>query len=125
MTVKIIPIELRNKDERGYLAEYLHDRTGNQLIVFTHAGVVRGRHYHKGMSATKDPEVLVLITGQCRLNWRPADDPQAPVETAEVWAPARVEVPPMVWHEFVALTDCAFVEMNSIAEHVADTCYDP
>ena len=119
--MKIEQIGLAGSDERGYTAEYLHNRAGTQLILFRKAGSVSGRHYHKGLSVTKAPEILILLHGKMRFNWRPVD--AAELETAMVEGPAKVEMLAMVWHELVAETDCVLVEMNSIAEHVADTLY--
>lgn len=39
--MKIIPIELKGSDERGYTAEYEHSRKGQQLIVFRKAGSIQ------------------------------------------------------------------------------------
>ncbi|WP_276132192.1 hypothetical protein [Polluticoccus soli] len=106
-------------DERGYTAEYLHDRSGQQLILFRKAGSVSGRHYHKGISAAKSPEILVLLQGKLRLNWKAVG--AAEMQTTVVEGPAKLQVPPLVWHELIAETDCVLLEMNSIAEHAADT----
>lgn len=119
--MKIIPIELKGSDERGYTAEYEHSRKGQQLIVFRKAGSISGRHYHKGMSATKDPELFLLLNGTCIINWRHIDD--AELQTATVTGPTRLEIPSMIWHEVVAKTDCTFIEMNSIEEHATDTFF--
>ena len=121
--MKITPIAVKGTDERGFVAEYLHDRAGKQLLVFTHAGKQRGRHYHKGLSATKNPEVFFLYTGKCRLNWRNIQLGGVE-ESVVIEAPARVEIEPWEWHELIAETDCIFVELNSIEEHAADTFYD-
>ena len=121
--MRIIPLPPTGSDERGFVAEYLHDRTGQQLLVFTHAGKSRGRHYHKGLSPTKKPEVLFLFSGTCRLNWKHLEQ-DTPVASVIVKAPARVEIDPLEWHELVAITDCIFVELNSLEEHAADTFYD-
>jgi dTDP-4-dehydrorhamnose 3,5-epimerase-like enzyme len=121
--VTITPIEVKNNDERGYLAEYFHGRTGDHLIIFTRKGVVRGRHYHKGASATKDPEIFMLIAGKCRLSWKHAGSGET-TASAVAEAPAKVEIPAGIWHEMVAITDCTILEMNSLSEHAADTYYD-
>lgn len=119
--MKIEQIALSGSNERGYTAEYIHERSGTQLLLFRKAGSVSGRHYHKGNSPTKNPEILVLLNGRMRLNWKSIEDAQ--LQTAVVDGPAKFEIPILVWHELIAETDCALIEMNSIAEHSADTFY--
>lgn len=117
--IKVTQIEPAGKDERGFTAEVMQDRTGTHLIVFRKAGTISGRHYHKGLSATKNPEILILLSGTCTFNWKHIDDNN--IQTAEYTAPVKFEIPPLVWHELIPVTDCTFMEMNSIAEHAADT----
>lgn len=120
--MKVTPIEPFSNDARGSVAEYYHDRTGLHLIVFSKAGSVRGRHYHKGISISKNPEVIVLLSGTCTINWRETSHTDCQTET--VIGPARIEIQPYIWHELVAVTDCSFLELNSLSEHVADTFYE-
>ena len=120
--MKITPIEPFSKDDRGTVSEYYHERTGQHLIVFSKIGSVRGRHYHKGNSLSKNPEILILLSGTYTFNWREANSSELLSET--VYAPAKVEVPPYIWHEVIAVTDCSFLELNSLSEHVADTFYE-
>lgn len=117
----IIPIAPFATDDRGYTAEYYHDRLGQHLIVFSKAGAVRGRHYHKGISLTKNPEIKILLSGTIQLNWRGIHDTE--LNSRLVEAPARIEIPPYTWHESVAQTDTAFIELNSLSEHAADVFY--
>ena len=119
--MKIEQLPLSGSDDRGYTAEYLHERSGQQLMLFRRAGSISGRHYHKGLSATKNPEILLLLSGTARFNWKHIDE--AEVQTQQVQAPARIEVPALIWHEIVAETDCVMTELNSIEEHKADTFY--
>ncbi|MEZ5018212.1 MAG: hypothetical protein R2800_14230 [Flavipsychrobacter sp.] len=117
----ITPIDIKGQDERGYTAEYIHAREGKQLIVHRKAGSVSGRHYHKGLSATKNPEIFILLNGSCTINWYHVDDKE--LHTKELNAPVQLEIAPLEWHEVIAITDCTFLELNSIAEHQADTFY--
>ena len=118
----IIPLEPFNRDDRGYNCEYYHDRIGQHIIVFSKAGSVRGRHYHKGNSLNKNPEIIILLSGTCTFNWREPNSKNPKSET--VSAPARIEIPPYTWHELIYQTDSAMIEMNSLSEHAADTFYD-
>lgn len=112
-------LTLSGNDERGFTAEYEHTHAGKELILFRKAGTVSGRHYHKGISKAKDPEILILLNGTCRLNWKHIDE--AELQTQLIEGPAKLTIPKLIWHEVVAETDCVFVECNSIEEHVADT----
>jgi hypothetical protein len=117
----ITSIALTGSDERGYTAEFEQMRTGKHLLLFRKAGTVNGRHYHKGLSATKDPEQFIIIHGTCRLSWRHIDETE--MQTVVITGPAKLEIPPFTWHEIVTETDCTFLELNSLEEHVADTFY--
>lgn len=119
--MKITPIPIKGQDDRGYTAEYLHDRCGDQLVVFRKAGTVSGRHYHKGISATKNPEIFILLNGTCTINWKHVEEEE--IQSLQLHAPAKMEIPPMIWHEVIADTDCTFLELNSFDEHAADTFY--
>ncbi len=119
--MQITPLAISGSDERGFTSEYLHERSGKQLIVFRKAGTVSGRHYHKGISATKNPEIFIVLHGTATINWRNINDTE--IQSATVTAPVKLEIPPYTWHELIANTDCTCLELNSIAEHVADTFY--
>jgi dTDP-4-dehydrorhamnose 3,5-epimerase-like enzyme len=106
-------------DERGFTYEYFHERYGRHLVCFRKAGSVSGRHYHKGISLTKDPEILILASGNVQLNWRKVNSKEMHSILAE--GPAKIEIPAYIWHEVVAVTDCTFIELNSLSEHEADT----
>lgn len=121
--MKIIPLTTTGPDERGYTCEYFHERMGRQLLVFRKAGTVSGRHYHKGISLTKNPEIFILLHGNCVLNWRHVNETE--IQTTMLTGPVRVDIPPYEWHEFIAETDCTYIELNSLAEHIADTFYIP
>lgn len=116
--MKITPILIKGTDVRGYTAEYMHERSGNQLLSFRKAGTSGGRHYHKGISANKNPEVYIVVYGDCILNWKHIDDTE--IQSCELSGPVRLDIPPLIWHEVISVTDCVFLEMNSIDEHVAD-----
>lgn len=119
--MKIEPIALTGSDERGYSAEYRQERTGKQLLLFRKAGSVSGRHYHKGLSSAKNPEVFIVLHGSCIINWRLIQEDH--LQTQKLEGPVRLEIPVDTWHEVIAITDCTFLEMNSIDEHIADTFY--
>jgi len=111
-----------NRDDRGYNCEYYHDRIGQQMLVFSRAGAIRGGHYHKGDSLTKNPEIILLLSGTCMVKWR---EPNAlKMESQRVEGPAKIIIPPYTWHQFVFETDGSMLEMNSLSEHANDTYYE-
>lgn len=120
--ITVTPLDKISNDERGYTYEYFHERYGRHLLCFRKAGTISGRHYHKGLSLTKNPEILVLVHGNVNLNWKHINS--GALQTTWIEAPARIEIPPYIWHELVALSDCSFIELNALSEHQADTFTD-
>jgi hypothetical protein len=119
MSIKVTDLEQVGSDERGYTYEYFHERYGRHLIVFRRAGSISGRHYHKGISMNKNPEIIMLCHGCIRLNWRKPNNPNT--ETLIIEGPKKIEIPAFTWHELIAETDCCFIELNSVSEHESDT----
>lgn len=120
--VTITPLDKIGSDERGYTYEYFHERYGRHLVCFRKAASVSGRHYHTGTSLTKNPEILILAHGTLTLNYRKVNSSE--LQTTLVEGPVKIEIQPYIWHELIALTDCCFIELNSLSEHEADTFYD-
>lgn len=120
--VTVTPLDKIASDDRGYTHEYFHERYGRHLICFRKAESVSGRHYHTGTSLTKDPEIVILAHGTMMLNYRKVNSKE--LMNTLVEAPAKIEILPYVWHEMIALTDCTFIELNSLSEHEADTFND-
>lgn len=119
MSVTIVPINLKAEDERGALHYFSTDRTEEFLLVYRNAGSVSGQHYHKGISAGKNPEDMLLVQGKASLHWKNLITNEE--ETIGLIAPIRVLIQPNVWHELTAITDIVFVELNSLADGSEDT----
>jgi hypothetical protein len=119
MSVTIVPISLKAADERGALHYFSTDRTGEFLLVYRNAGSVSGQHYHKGISAGKNPEDMLLVQGSAKLHWKDLKTDKE--ETIELIAPVRVLIQANIWHELTAITDIVFVELNSLADGSEDT----
>ncbi len=119
--VTITNLEIIGSNENGYTANYFHERFGEHLIVYRKAGSISGRHYHKGNALSKNPEIIILISGHLTLNYKNIN--QNEIITQKLQAPTKIEIRPYVWHEVTADTDCAFIELNSLSEHEADTYY--
>jgi len=119
MSISISPINVKAVDERGALHYFSTERTGEFLLVYRNAGSVSGKHYHKGNSAGKNPEDMLLVQGTAKLHWKDLNTNQE--ETLELVAPTRVLIQANVWHELTAITNIVFLELNSLAEGSEDT----
>ena len=119
MSVQIHPIDVKAVDERGALHYFATDRTGEFLLVYRNAGTVSGQHYHKGISAGKNPEDMLLVQGKAALHWKDLETKEE--TTIQLIAPIRAKIPANIWHELTAITDIVFIELNSLSEGSEDT----
>ncbi|PUZ27088.1 hypothetical protein GA0116948_104128 [Chitinophaga costaii] len=118
--IKVTALHLTGKDDRGENYTLESFRTGEFILCYRKAGSSSGQHYHTGKSAHKDPEILFLLSGKAELHWCTLDN-RAHLEVLTIEAPARVEVPKLLWHQLIAVTDCSFLELNSLADVQADS----
>jgi hypothetical protein len=119
MSVSVSKIDVKAIDERGALHYFSTDRTGEFLLVYRNAGTISGQHYHKGKSAGKNPEEMLLVQGSIQMEWKNLLTEEKGTLTIE--APSRVIIEANVWHEVKAKTDIIFIELNSLAEGSEDT----
>jgi dTDP-4-dehydrorhamnose 3,5-epimerase-like enzyme len=117
--MKITALPPLSIDNRGYTALYRHERMGEHIIVFRKAGTISGRHYHKGIAPTKNPELFLLLSGTLLLTWRKPEETS--LQQAYVNGPAMIEIPPYIWHEMLMQTDCTALELGSLQDHKDDT----
>lgn len=118
--IEIQPLPKVAEDERGPTHYFDTDRSKQFVCGFRKAGSVSARHYHKGLSVGKNPEVLVLFQGEITINWFDVRD-MSVKGTEKVKAPALVTVYPWAWHEVIADTDMIFLEQNTLEDGKADT----
>ncbi len=91
------------------------------LLAYRNKNSISGNHYHEGKSKGKNPEKVLLITGQIELYTKNMITNQ---ETTQlVKAPALIKVSPFILHIFTAKSDISFLEFNSLEEHKNDTKY--
>ena len=117
--IKVTSLDLLGADDRGSGYLWNSDRTGDFMVCYRNAGSSSGQHYHEGKSDNKNPEVLYLFTGKAAIHWCPLGGNE--IVVTEVTAPARVEVPVNVWHQLIAVTDCCFIELNSMEDVQKDS----
>lgn len=118
--IEIKPLPKVAEDERGPTHYFDTDRSKQFVCGFRKAGSVSARHYHKGLSVGKNPEVLVLFQGEITINWFDVRD-RSIKGTEKVKAPALVTVYPWAWHEVIADTDMIFLEQNTLEDGKTDT----
>ena len=119
MSVSVSKIDVKAIDERGALHYFSTNRTGEFLLVYRNAGTLSGQHYHKGKSAGKNPEEMLLVKGSILMEWKNLLTEEKGSLTIE--APSRVIIEANVWHEVKAKTDIIFIELNSLVEGSEDT----
>lgn len=108
------------EDERGPTHYFDTDRSTQFVCGYRKAGSVSARHYHKGLSIGKNPEVMVLFQGEITINWFDVREPERK-GTEKVVAPAVITVYPYAWHEVLADTDMLFLEQNTLEDGKSDT----
>jgi len=119
MSVSVSKIDVKAIDDRGALHYFSTNRTGEFLLVYRKAGTISGQHYHKGKSAGKNPEEMLLVQGSLLMEWKNLLTEEKGNLTIE--APSRVIIEANVWHEVKAMTDIIFIELNSLVEGSEDT----
>lgn len=120
--VKVTGLDKIGQDERGYTFEYFHERMGRHLVIFRKANTVSGNHYHKGLSLTKDPEMLLLLSGTITLRYK--EPQQTDIRSIQISEPSLIEIFPFVWHEVYCHTDSTMLELGSLSDHEVDTFRD-
>lgn len=117
--ITITPLTRIGSDDRGQSYEWQTFRTGTFLLYYRNAGSRGGQHYHEGNSDYKNPEIMYLLSGKAALHWCPINESELRTEIIE--APARIEIAIRVWHEMEALTDCSFIELNTLDDVKQDS----
>ncbi|MEI8075765.1 MAG: hypothetical protein WCH78_13530 [Bacteroidota bacterium] len=117
--VEIIPLKKIGEDERGSTHIFETDRSGEFIFSFRHAGSLSGRHYHKGASPKKNPEKIILVSGEGTLNWFHVGGEEK--GAIKIIGPTEIHIYPNVWHELVADTDIIVFEMNALVDGQGDT----
>jgi hypothetical protein len=120
-TIYIRPMAVKSTDERGSVHHFTTQRSGQYMVFYRHQGAIGARHYHKGLSANKNPEQFVLLSGKAKLNWKDLRSNEEGSVMLE--SPVEVDIYPWIWHEVVAETDFVMLELNAMQEGPLDTFY--
>ncbi len=117
--IEIISIPKIGEDERGATHYFNTDRTGEFIIGYRKKGSASARHYHKGLAVQKDPERVIIMSGEATVNWFDLDGNAKGSD--KIIAPAMLVVHKMTWHEVIADTDFVMLELNELAAGREDT----
>lgn len=117
--VEVIALDKIGENDRGATFVYDNERTGQFIVANRKAGSANGRHYHKGVHPYKQPEKLVLMSGEAIVNWRSVESNE--MGSINVKAPAMMIIPAMIWHEVIAITDFLMLELNGLDAGKGDT----
>ncbi len=121
MELKITPITKLGENEFGKTFEFTTRATKGYLLAYRKAGSVSGNHYHEGKSEGKNPEQLILVSGEAEIYGRDINTGKELKE--KVSAPTLISIGAYILHTVTAITDISFFELNSLEEHKADTKY--
>lgn len=114
-------LNLLSENDKGITYTFDERPTSGFLLASRKAGALFGNHWHKGDSETKNPEILLFISGEMTM-WISETD-GSNEKKVDLQAPLKLKIYPDALHRFEAVTDCTFLEFNSLEEHVADTYY--
>ncbi|MCK7554613.1 hypothetical protein MKQ70_06185 [Chitinophaga sedimenti] len=117
--IKISALELLGSDDRGANYNWDCNRIGTFMMCTRKAGSTSGQHYHEGKSGNKNPEIQFLVTGTVKIHY--CGIHEKVIKVAVATAPARIEIPILLWHEVEAVTDCVLMEMNSLQDVQQDS----
>jgi dTDP-4-dehydrorhamnose 3,5-epimerase-like enzyme len=107
--VKIKKFEPNFTDKTGEVYNLPVTRKFKEMAVFTKKkGTIFAEHYHKGKDSSKNPEIFILLRGKLRLKARDIETGKS--ETHVIEAVSQFEIPPYVYHTFVALEKTIFIE---------------
>jgi prephenate dehydrogenase len=97
---------------KGSTYEWCKNEPGLQVTYYTRTkGTHFANHAHTGEDLSKTPERFLLLTGNVEIHWRTKGEHGK----EQVDGVSEVLIAPGVYHEFVALSDCSFIEYRRTA----------
>lgn len=110
-----------SSNQNGSTYEFSAIPSEGYLLAYRKAGSISGNHYHKGNSAAKNPERLLLVSGEISLSLKHLETGDSAV--IKLIGPKLIAIKPKVLHTLKAESDVVFLEFNSLQEHKEDTYY--
>lgn len=99
----LVPTESLSSDPRGEIISLVERPMRSALLIRSHAGAVRGDHYHK-----TDWHFCYVLTGSLDYLHRPAGSTISP-ERVRIAAGQLFFTPPMVEHAMIFLEETEFI----------------
>ena len=113
-------------DERGRVAMIGTKKTGIEYVEyaeFASPGVVRGRHYHRGLT-----ESVYVVSGSIRMGFQRAEELSSPTEWVTVKQGTLVTIAPLTTHLFKSLSPAVVICMGKggdpFVDRIADASLD-
>jgi len=110
--ITIIPLNNIGSDARGATYTFQNERTGEFIFIIRKPGSISGNEYHTGKHPYKNPEKIILLSGEALVEWVNMQNDEAGEMTIE--GPAAVCIPSMVWHRITAISDLMILEQNGL-----------
>ncbi|UCG95377.1 MAG: hypothetical protein JSV92_05055 [archaeon] len=112
--IKIKKMEPYRDTEKGSDRAFSTRDTGYIVVLHRNKGFVSGKHYHKGKSTSKSPEILYLVKGRIRIITK--DIETGETEEHEASDNSLIEIPSGIYHEVHHLTDTIILELCTSEE---------
>lgn len=110
--VKIVKIAPVSRDSRGETRELFTGLPGRQMVLYKRKkGAVFGRHFHKGIDPSKNPERMFIISG--RLEFFAYDGQSGETLRTKISGNTYLTIAKGIYHEMRALSDVFFIEYRS------------
>lgn len=109
MMIKIIKITPQQPDERGLAYAFSTRNSSFFNVLKRKKGSISGKHYHKGFSKSKSPEILYLIEGKAKMFVKEVES--GIIEEFFIEENNLIKIPAWIYHEVHAITDIIFLEI--------------
>lgn len=117
--VRIQELEAININHKGPTYEWMKGNECRQLtLCYRKANTISGNHFHAGKDISKNPELVLLISGQLKLIV--CNGKEAIEQTVEKY-PAEIEIFPNILHTYKAISDIIFLEYRRNIYNPADS----
>ena len=112
MLLNIIKPNFEFEDERGKITQLVREGYSQVNVIISHAGVVRGKHYHK-----LNREAFYFPYGKCRVT---VEDREGHKENRIFGAGDMFSIEPYIMHSFEYLEESMVVSMYEEGVELSD-----